>query len=193
MAELKYFRRFRMEIDLRAMKLPRPKLPDGYVWLNWSKALLRRHAWVKYQSFCNEIDSQVFSRLGNFECCQQLMEEIISQKYFLPQTTWLLSHRDIPRHHDDCGTIQGLARSRTLGAIQNVGVTPEHRGMGLGRALVLNSLHGFHRSNVRWVYLEVTAANTPAVELYRSIGFRLTQTMYKSVPFEQLEACAGVS
>jgi len=193
MAELRYFRRFRMEIDLRAVKLPRPRLPYGYEWLHWRKSLLGRHALVKYYSFCGEIDSQVFARLGNQESCQQLMEEIVSQEFFLPQTTWLLCHRNSPLQLEDCGTIQGLARSRTLGAIQNVGVTPEHRGNGLGRALVLNSLHGFHRSNVRWVYLEVTAANTPAVELYRSIGFRLTQTMYKSVPVQPLEACAGAS
>jgi ribosomal protein S18 acetylase RimI-like enzyme len=56
--------------------------------------------------------------------------------------------------------------------------------MGLGRALVLKSLHGFRRAGMQRVYLEVTAENTPAVELYRSIGFRLKRTMFKSVEFE---------
>ena len=180
-----YFRRFRMEIDLAEARLPRPVLPAGYVWLPWSFALLDRHAAVKYESFRSEIDARVFPCLGDVAGCQRLMFEITKQKTFLPETTWLIVRPATVRQPAaDCGTIQGLAQTRALGAVQNVGVGPEHRGLGLGRALVLKALHGFRRAYLRRVYLEVTADNGPAVELYRSLGFRLSRTMYKAVEAE---------
>ena len=63
--------------------------------------------------------------------------------------------------------------------MQNVGVVPGWRGLGLGRALVMRALHGFRTAGMRAVYLEVTAANGHAVDLYRDLGFRCTRTVYK--------------
>jgi ribosomal protein S18 acetylase RimI-like enzyme len=99
----------------------------------------------------------------------------------VPEATWLVTRRSLPDDFfADCGTIQGLAASSALGAIQNVGITPDARGLGLGRALVLKALHGFRAAGLRRVYLEVTAENSPAVELYRGVGFRIIRTMYKA-------------
>ena len=70
------------------------------------------------------------------------------------------------------------------GSIQNIGVVPEHRGLGLGRALVVKSLQGFALAGIERVVLEVTANNLTAVELYRSLGFRVVRTMYRVVPVE---------
>ncbi|HEY2251304.1 MAG TPA: GNAT family N-acetyltransferase, partial [Planctomycetaceae bacterium] len=100
---------------------------------------------------------------------------------FVPQATWLISCRVAPQQAEDCGTIQGLIQTGQWGAVQNVGIAPEHRGRGLGRALVLKSLAGFQSVGVARVYLDVTARNTAAVQLYRSLGFRLARTTYKSV------------
>lgn len=183
--EMMYFRRFRMEIDLSAIPVSEPALPAGFRWTAWNESLLDRHALVKYESFRSEIDSRVFSCLGDTVGCQHLMHEITKQTTFLPEATWLIT---LESHEAfgpiDCGTIQGLAQTRALGAVQNVGVSPEYRGLGLGRSLVLKALQGFSRAGLRRVYLEVTAENTPAVELYRSMGFRLTRTMYKAVEAE---------
>ena len=178
---LTYFRRFRMEVDLEDVYLPEPVLPDGFSWIRWNATLLRRHAAVKYASFHAEIDSQVFPCLAEPSGCRQLMHEITHNKVFLPAATWLIvEHDEIGRRLSDCATIQGVAQSKSLGAIQNVGVIPECRGLGLGRALMLKSLIGFRQSRMRRVFLEVTAENKPAVELYRSLGFRLYRTMYKA-------------
>lgn len=180
-----YFRRFRMEFDVASNAVPEPVLPDGYHWVPWHKRLLERHALVKFQSFHAEIDARVFPCLGEIPGCNRLMAEIARQKTFLPGATWLIVFE--PNEFlatVDCGTIQGMAHSRVLGAIQNVGVVAEHRGFGLGKALVLKALQGFQAAGLRRAYLEVTAENQPAVELYRSLGFRLTRTMYKAVQSE---------
>jgi GNAT superfamily N-acetyltransferase len=183
-----YIRRFRMEIDMGATPPAQPVLPDGFRWVAWHPSVLSRHAAVKYHSFRDEIDSRVFPCLGDFAGCKRLMQEIVRQSTFLANATWLITH-DAADWGDlaDCGTIQGLAHSGYLGAIQNVGVTPQHRGLGLGRALVLKALHGFRGAGLDRVYLEVTGDNAPAVELYRSIGFALIRTMYKAVEPETVQ------
>lgn len=80
-----------------------------------------------------------------------------------------------------CGTIQGICDRSGMGAIQNFGVTPEHRGRGLGTQLMAASLAGFASAGVRRVYLEVTAQNEGAIRLYRRLGFVKVRTIYKAV------------
>lgn len=189
---MKYFRRFRMEFDFAHTPLPEAKLPEGYRWLPWHRRFLDRHSQVKYASFCAEIDSQVFPCLGERAGCRKLMRDICGQESFLPESTWLITYRfDEWSAIVDCATIQGLVKSPTLGAVQNVGVVPEHRGQGLGRALVLRSLAGFRSAGLKRVYLEVTAENQQAVALYQSIGFQHTRTMYKAVPIASVAAPAS--
>ena len=174
-----------MEIDLNGARPPEPKLPAGYRWVAWRRSLLDRHAAVKYRSFCGEVDAEVFPSLSTPAGCRRLMYEIAGQKSFLPQATWLIVYQPAEGGPCvDCGTVQGLAATPLLGSVQNVGVVPEHRGVGLGRALVLQALKGFRAAGLRRVYLEVTAENMPAVELYGSLGFRLSRTMYKPMRAE---------
>jgi ribosomal protein S18 acetylase RimI-like enzyme len=179
----RYLKRFRMEIDFRETRLARPELPSGYVFHSWHPRLLREHARVKSESFHQEMDSQMFLSLSTPAGCEDLMRGIVNHPGFLPQATWLIEFIGNPFSGvQACGTIQGLIHSTRLGSIQNVGVIPAHRGFGLGRAVVLKALRGFHRSGLQRVYLDVTAENVPAVELYRSLGFRTISTSYRELP-----------
>ncbi|WP_232098654.1 GNAT family N-acetyltransferase [Gimesia aquarii] len=182
-----YFRRFRMEIDLYNARLEDSKLPDGYRWCPWELTTVDRHAIVKYHSFKSELDAKVFPCLGEYEGCHKLMTDISRQRNFLATGTWLITWDGMGNEDPvDCGTIQAIVPSKIMGAVQNVGITPKHRGMGLGRALVNKCLIGFREAGMKRVYLEVTADNEPAINLYRSIGFRLTRTLYK--PSQHVEA-----
>ncbi|QDT63915.1 GNAT family N-acetyltransferase [Calycomorphotria hydatis] len=178
---MKYLRRYRMEIRCEPVSPRQWQLPDGYRWVPWELRWLHRHATVKYQSFQREIDRQLFTCFDSFRGCFQLMTDITSQSNFIPETTWLIERESsVDAIPPDCGTIQGMRSSRSLGAIQNVGVVPEVRGLGFGKALVYRSLDGFHQRGFKRVYLEVTAENHAAVSLYHSVGFRITRTMYKA-------------
>lgn len=164
-----------MEINLLEPLAP-PRLPDGCTWVPWEERLLDRHAETKYLCFKGEIDAHVFPSLGDRHGCLRLMREIRRKPGFLPQATWLIACES-----KGVGTVQGVVDRESIGAIQNVGVVPDQRGRGLGRALLLRALEGFQAAGVRRVYLEVTADNAPAVQLYRSLGFRKTKTLYKAI------------
>lgn len=181
---MKYFRRFRMEFTFAERTLETPILPDGYCFIAWDPRDVDRHAVTKFHSFHQELDAEVFPSLSTLDGCRRLMIEIASQKTFLPAATWLVctsGRADSSGATADCGIIQGLANSREAGSVQNIGVARNFRSLGIGRALLVKSLHGFRDHGLRRVYLEATAENTPAVELYRSVGFRLIRTTYRQV------------
>jgi GNAT superfamily N-acetyltransferase len=194
-----YFKRYRLEYELRG-PIPEPVLPAGFLWGAWNPGDADRHAAVKCAAFESELDADVFPCLGSYRGCRQLMRDIASQPGFLPGCTWLVladhrSPQDSGREPDmnsvsDVGTIQGVVATDTLGSIQNVGVTPEYRGRGLGRALVLKALHGFQAAGLQRAYLEVTASNLPALQLYQQLGFRRTRTMYRAVELDLLATAA---
>lgn len=184
MAE-RYFKRYRMKFDCRQTSIPDPVLPSGFSWVPWSMELLEAHALVKSECFRNEVDASIFPCLGNLAGCRKLMWDISGQPNFLPAATWLIQHpSDFPGPRF-CGTIQGMTRAFRIGAIQNVGITTDCRGLGLGKSLVARALIGFAEFGVQRVYLDVTAANIPAVNLYERIGFRIESTSYQTVKLPQ--------
>jgi hypothetical protein len=175
-----YFKRYRMEIDLAGRDFSGAVAPPGYLLLPWDAALLEAHAEVKYRAFCGEIDANVFTCLSSYAGCLRLMDEIVRKPRFLAEATWLAVYRH-GGEADYCGTVQGIQDTSGLGAIQNLGITPEHRGTGLGTVLMHRSLDGFRRMGLRRAYLEVTAQNDGAIRLYERMGFCRCRTAYKAV------------
>jgi ribosomal protein S18 acetylase RimI-like enzyme len=104
------------------------------------------------------------------------MNEIRRKSGFCQEATWLIATRE-----ETCGTVQGVREQSGFGAIQNLGITRQHRGKGLGKALLLQALHGFRCAGVQRVHLEVTSQNGLAVQLYRNLGFRCRKTIYRAV------------
>lgn len=170
-----YYKRLRMEADLDA-PIPAVALPSRFEWVAWDETLLAEHAEVKYQSFHGELDACVFPCLGDRYGCQRLMREIRRKSGFLPNATWLIACAE-----GYVGTVQGVMDYGPIGAIQNVGVIPAYRGIGLGKALVYRALVGFQQAGLHKAYLEVTAENNAAIQLYRGLGFRRAKTLYKAV------------
>jgi ribosomal protein S18 acetylase RimI-like enzyme len=172
--DIRYFKRYRMEIDLVAPLQAMPALGPGFTWAPWDDDLLEEHARVKQLCFTDEIDGLVFPNLVCRDGCVRLMREIRGKWGFRRDATWLLMHKG-----ESIGTIQGVGERGGIGAIQNVGVVPAYRGRGLGTALVLKALHAFRNGGLALGRLEVTADNEAAVRLYRKLGFRFRKTVYK--------------
>jgi GNAT superfamily N-acetyltransferase len=175
-----YFKRYRMELDLRGKRFVPVHAPPGYRLLAWQPELLADHAAAKFESFRQEIDADVFDCLSDLAGCCRLMHEITLKDGFLPEATWLATHTH-GNEIECCGTIQGIRVTHKYGAIQNVGITPAHRGRGVGTALIFAALAGFQQVGLTRAYLEVTAQNDRAVQLYKRLGFRRTKTLFKAV------------
>lgn len=176
-----YFKRYRMEVDLRGRDFSEVEVSPGYRLAAWEPNLLELHAQTKFLSFRDEMDAHVFPCLGDRMGCLRLMREIAAKAGFLPETTWLAIYDDPETcRPENCGTIQGLDTRNGYGSIQNVGVVPRHRGRGLGRSLLRRALEGFQRAGLCCVSLEVTAENHAAIRLYRQEGFVVVKTVFKA-------------
>jgi len=175
-----YFRRYRMEFDLRSEIPAMPVLPSGYEMVPFNESVLREHATAKYQSFRRELDADVFPCLSRQDGCLRLMREISHREGFVAPATWLLRFRDPHAGRRlPVGTIQGL-EIEGWGAVQNLGITPPHRGKGLGSLLLLKAAEGFRTAGLERMHLEVTTENVAAVRLYERIGFRRAKVVYKA-------------
>ena len=177
-----YIKRYRME--MRLDRLPaelREPQPVGFEILPWSPRLLTQHADVKWASFRDEIDVHVFPCLGEREGCRRLMREISNRNDFVPQSTWLACRASPSEKQSPTaiGTIQGLMVSPREGAIQNLGVVPDCRDLGVGRTLLSAALNGFAEVGCRYVHLEVTVHNAAAIRLYERFGFHRVETLFK--------------
>jgi ribosomal protein S18 acetylase RimI-like enzyme len=177
---LTYFKRYRMECDLATAFTDRAWTVSGYTLLPFESSLIQQHAMTKFESFCHELDSHVFPCLGRKDGCLRLMREIASRSCFAPESTWLCRYTDPATAQSiPVGTIQGLEIDG-WGAIQNLGIIPEHRGKGLGSWLLHRAAEGFRQLGLSRMHLEVTTDNIDAIRLYERLGFRKAQVIYKA-------------
>jgi GNAT superfamily N-acetyltransferase len=177
---LTYFKRYRMELRLDRVPLDSTPVPEGFSMLPWSPSLINHHASVKFESFSHEIDTHVFPCLGQKDGCKHLMREIVNRGNFVAEATWLAVRKnDFNSQLQACGTVQGLLTSQRDGAIQNLGVHPDCRNLGLGKTLLIYALRGFREAGCMFANLEVTVQNTAAIRLYERYGFQKVETLFK--------------
>ena len=67
--------------------------------------------------------------------------------------------------------------SSDVGGIYGLGVLPEHRGKGFGRAILMMAVEKLKEANAREIKLQVVTENSNALNLYKSCGFVETSIM----------------
>ncbi|MDQ3908347.1 MAG: GNAT family N-acetyltransferase [Acidobacteriota bacterium] len=75
------------------------------------------------------------------------------------------------------GFIVGLVEPDHTGHVTTLGVAPEHRRRRIAERMLLRVEEGFRRRRVRTVRLEVRSVNDAAQELYRKLGYVVTQRL----------------
>jgi ribosomal-protein-alanine N-acetyltransferase len=70
--------------------------------------------------------------------------------------------------------------------VNNVAVHPDCRGLGLGEAMMRYAIAKVREAGAAFMTLEVRPSNTPAVSLYKKLGFEImgTRRNYYTKPDE---------
>lgn len=68
-----------------------------------------------------------------------------------------------------------------MAEIEPIGIVQEKQGMGYGRFLLTTLLNRLQNQGILAVTLGVWANNQPAIQLYRSVGFRYAESSYSFV------------
>jgi ribosomal-protein-alanine N-acetyltransferase len=88
-----------------------------------------------------------------------------------------VSYRAVTQGGAMVGFIIGLVEPDHTGHVTTVGVAPEHRRRRIAQRLMEKAEDGFRRRDVRMVRLEVRSINTGAQQLYRNLGYVVTQRL----------------
>ena len=75
------------------------------------------------------------------------------------------------------GFIVGLVEPQNTGHITTLGVAPEHRRRGIAEQMLIKVEENFRRRHVRTIRLEVRSVNSGAQNLYRNLGYTVTQRL----------------
>ena len=72
----------------------------------------------------------------------------------------------------------GFSNFRKLGFVKkghvvSVAVLEQHRGKGVGKALIIEGINGVISRKSDEIYLEVRISNLPAIKIYEKLGFKI--------------------
>lgn len=93
-------------------------------------------------------------------------EKSVAEELVNPLSAWLVWVEN--------GAVCGYVGSQTvLGEtdMMNIAVSPEHRRMGIGEALIAALVEELKSRQSHCLSLEVRASNAPAIALYEKLGF----------------------
>ncbi|HEV2706101.1 MAG TPA: ribosomal protein S18-alanine N-acetyltransferase [Pyrinomonadaceae bacterium] len=88
-----------------------------------------------------------------------------------------VSYRAVTSDGMMVGFIVGLVEPQATGHITTVGVAPEHRRRRIANRMLAKVEDGFRKRDVRTVRLEVRSVNAAAQDLYRKLGYVVTQRL----------------
>jgi mycothiol synthase len=139
------------------------ELPDQGGWTSEDLAVRMREDWFDPSGFLlAERDDESDKRLVGFH--------------------WTKVHGDGPPHTHAPGFDHHKPHAHDpMGEVYVVGVDPNERGNGLGKALTIAGLNYLRSRSLPMAMLYVDANNTPALHLYESLGFAPwdTDVMYR--------------
>jgi len=72
----------------------------------------------------------------------------------------------------------GLLGISKKGHVISIAVLPEHQRKGLGQALMKEAMKGMGLHKAKECYLEVRVSNTPAINLYKKLGFEISRAVH---------------
>jgi ribosomal protein S18 acetylase RimI-like enzyme len=164
--------RYYMQVDVESLEANNlTEGPPGIFIRPWQEDDFAQAARVIHRSYRGTYDRLVNSQYRSEGGCAELLTILTDHIWcgdFLAQVSQIASLHS--------GTIAGvLIASRVasgVGHISQISVHPAQQGRGIGRLMIQRALGEFNRHGFQTASLAVTSANTNAMHLYHSCGFR---------------------
>ncbi|MEK8131892.1 GNAT family N-acetyltransferase [Paenibacillus filicis] len=140
----------------------------------------------------NDLESLIFRKATNSDAWEIHRQNAIyfGDKLGEEETSGLMEGMILPEEEEKRGMTIYLAEvdqqvigkvhiqlSPGIGGIYGLGVLPEYRGKGYGRATLLEAIDKLKEANAGDIMLQVAVENAHALRLYQSCGFVETSTM----------------
>ena len=122
-------------------------------------------------AYRNHVDSEINDQYRSLSGSLRFLNNIVRFPgcgTFDPESSFVAVNR---RSHSLAGIILCSRVRYDAGHVTQICVLPEYRGYGLGKALLAASVRNLTQRKFAALSLTVTGANTPAVELYKRLGF----------------------
>jgi ribosomal protein S18 acetylase RimI-like enzyme len=137
----------------------------------WTDQEYQPSASVITAAYRNHVDSQVNDQYRTLSGSLRFLNNIVRFPgcgTFDPESSFVAVNR---RNHALAGIILCSRVRYDTGHVTQVCVLPEYRRLRLGKALLAATVRNLVQRKFSALSLTVTEANTPAVELYRHLGF----------------------
>jgi len=150
-------------------QLPTP--PEGFAIRRWSAAQYQAVAELIYASYAGHLDSLINDQYRSLHGSLRFLHNIVRFPgcgVFEPEASWLLIERA-------SGALAGVVLcsrvAERVAHITQLCIDPRFRGAGRGRTLLQYTMAFLFQGGFDAITLTVTEENTPAVKLYREMGF----------------------
>jgi ribosomal protein S18 acetylase RimI-like enzyme len=162
------FPRLFLEAPLTA-QLPERHLSSEIAITPWTEATQEPTGRLIAFAYQDHIDSQINDQYRSAIGARRFLTNIVQYPgcgaFFAP-ASFAASAKEVL-----CGASLASLVARDVGHITQVCVAPSYQGIGLGYELMRRSMEALAAYGCRAVSLTVTAANEPALLLYRNMGF----------------------
>jgi ribosomal protein S18 acetylase RimI-like enzyme len=137
----------------------------------WTEQDYQPSASVITAAYKNHVDSEVNDQYRTLSGSLRFLNNIVRFPgcgTFDPESSYVAVNR---RNHALVGVILCSRVRYDTGHVTQICVLPEYRRLRLGKALLAATVRNLVQRKFSALSLTVTEANTPAVELYRRLGF----------------------
>ena len=161
-----------MRIDLRRTDFPQGRLRLPAVIDRWTDLHQEATAHLIANAYRGHVDSRINDQYRTIAGARRFLHNIVQY----PGCGAFFRPASYAAFDSSRGVLSGISLaslgSQDCGHITQICVSPEAKGMGVGYALLRQSLTALRDMGCHSATLTVTAANEDAVELYRRVGFR---------------------
>ena len=148
-----------------------PGLPDNPNLIPFTESMIEEITKLVFVSVYGTIDQDLFPFVyGSYETTLRFHKQVYAEEFGTHKHSysWVLKEDD-----ESVGVCFMTTQGSSSGGVMHLAIHPEHRRRGLGRALLVHSLHNLFKiePHLKKIYLAVTVS-TPTIALYESVGFK---------------------